>query len=267
MELCDDFPKFQEMISNTEALYELKTPHLLRSLRTITRNLHQQGKTPEEITQIFVDNLRVICPSCCTWTDGAALSNLLLYDELNHNKEPLTGFKQVRRLFYGFCPNSKCGSTRTFMIWKGCSETEKKIRDHLKILRNSKENTRQLGGTRADALLTVSDVMAFTKDAFFALHQIPINRPIWVNGVFPDVIVCVSAVNYPLSYARNTFPGGYAAFLKQILSENRKTRKDISVAHWISTQEEKDWKLSLAFSPPETLPRDEQYLILPPELI
>jgi hypothetical protein len=267
VEPCADFPKFQEALTSAQAVYNLKTPHLLRCLRTITRNYKKQEFTSEQISQIFIDNLRAICPVCCTWTGGAALVNLMVYADLNHGKEPIAGFNQVRRLYYGFCANAQCESKESFLIWKGCPETEEKIREHLKALRSSKENTRQLGGTRADGLLTTGDVMAFTKDVLYTLRQIETDRPLWVQGRFHDVIVCVSAIKYPISFARNTFSGGYPAFLKQILTESRKTRKDISVAHWISTQEEKGWKLNLAFSPPETLPRDEQYLILPPELL
>lgn len=267
VEPCVDFPKFQEAIKSTHACYELRTPHLLRCLRTLVRGFEKQGMTPKQISELLTDSIRVICPECFTWTGGAGLVNLLIYDEFTNSKSGAASHNQVRRLYYGFCPNSKCESRRLILIWQGDPEMEEKLRAHLKTLRTSREHTRQLGGIQAETVLTPPDVLSFTKDTLYTLQQSESSRPLFLQGVFPGVSVWVSVVTVPLVMARNAFPGGYPSFLKQLLSESRKIRKDVSVAHWISTQEDDGWNLSLAFSPPESLPREEQYLILPPELL
>ncbi len=219
----------------------------------IVQRLMDGRLSGKELVKEVTDSLRGICPLCGTWADSATLAGPSsirgFYPDKTIILTDSPGGGSLTRFLAGRCQHPDCSSTDILLIWKD----HPAIRSHIGAVLQRLHA--ELAADSPIHKFLRHDTIAYTVDAIFNLTRESRVGHFYSGHRFSDIFVWVSVIlrladpTDPLGGGR-PFPGGYLAFLAQLLRQSRYDSGEIAVMHWVLVPDlKKNPLLHLAFLP------------------
>jgi len=270
---AETMSEFLTAIQDTSACVRINIHDIPQSVEGINNTLITQGHNPNRVTSLFFENLRALCPDCCVWIPPETLSGVHITNNLGRQNVTFTNYGPQAHLLNGRCVLDRCSCQEVVLVWRGPEPLRSQVMTHINRIRQDAQDREEIAKIECLNNLSARTVVDFTIDTIWALRKNATDRHVYLGRGFPcfsespNLFVWVSVIPYSKEVARAVFPGGYAAFLGQILDESGLQAGGVSVAHWISMGDTSTTSLlNLALASRLDLPKDEKFLILPSEV-
>ena len=265
--------EFLHAIQDTSACIRINIRDIPQSVKGINSTLTSQGGNPNQVTQLFFENLRALCPDCCSWIPPETLSGVSLTTNFGRENVHFTNYGPQAHLLDGRCVLDRCSSQEVVLVWRGSDSLRSQVMTHINRIRQDAQTRSEATKVVFLDALSERTVVNFTIDTLWALWKNATDRHVYLGHAFPcftdspNLVVWISVIPYPKEIAFAVFPGGYATFLEQILGESHHQTGKVTVANWISLGgDSRTSFLNLTMASRMDIPQDEKFLILPSEL-